>query len=499
MRGDLARRARQRDLPERAPRKIDGAVPPHDLVAERAVLCASLEDAGAAEIAAAALTPADFYDITNGRVFEAICAAVKEHKAPDIVSAAVWLKDREWPKPDGGWPAYLVGLSTAAPGAVLYAGRWSGIVSTKARRRRLLATCHRLLAEGYFDVGDEQAWLEQAETSVGECASRPGQVGGAPLRDALKVAFEQITAAAARGDRIIGVPTGYDRLDSKTAGLGDGDLVIVAARPGMGKTSFVLNIATNVASARTVTLPATAERAAVERVEPGFGVCVFSLEMPKEQLATRMSCSEGKVDLGRLRQGHLHADDWRRLTESASYLSMLPVWIDDSSSLSVLDIRAAVRRRQAEFNRDATDTEPARRVGLVAVDYLQLMRGDGDSREQEIAGISRGLKALARDLRVPVIALSQLNRSVETRSTKDKRPQLSDLRESGAIEQDADTIIFIYRDDYYNEDSQLRGIAELIIAKQRNGPTGKVKVRFDASCTRFDNLEPGDYPESDDE
>jgi replicative DNA helicase len=216
------------------------------------------------------------------------------------------------------------------------------------------------------------------------------------------------------------------------------------------------------------------------------------------------------VDVGKIRQGYLQADDWRRITEAASYLSSLPLWIDDTPALSILELRAKVRRIQAEYNREAVKADPARgikavperKLGLVVVDYLQLMRGSGttSSREQEIAEISRGLKALAKELAVPVIALSQLNRAVETRSTKDKRPQLSDLRESGAVEQDADTVIFIYRDEYYNpETTNAKGIAELIIAKQRNGPTGKVLTRFTASCTRFDNLVAGDYPELDEE
>ena len=319
----------------------------------------------------------------------------------------------------------------------------------------------------------------------------------------LKAAFQQISAAAERGDRITGVSTGFERLDAKTAGLHAGDLTIVAARPGMGKTSFVLNLGVNVASPRTVSVPGPNEGVAgIEREEPGAGVCVFSLEMPREQLGTRMVCSEGRVDLGKLRQGYLQPEDWRRLTEAASYLSSLPIWIDDTPALGILELRAKVRRIQAEYNRPATPSAPERKVGLVVVDYLQLMKGrDGvNSREQEISEISRGLKQLAKELCVPVIALSQLNRAVETRTTKDKRPQLSDLRESGAIEQDADTIIFIYRDEYYNaETTSSKGIAELIIAKQRNGPTGKVLTRFTATCTRFDNLAPGDYPESDDE
>jgi replicative DNA helicase len=381
-------------------------------------------------------------------------------------------------------------------------GEHAKIVHEKWRLRQLAATCQRISAECYADVGEVQAFIDGAEQAVYDIA----RVGTArqqiqPIDGAIKSAFEQINAAAERGDRITGVPTGYDRLDGKTAGLHEGDLVIVAARPGMGKTSFVLNIATNVAS------PVTVVTGGRETYKPGQAVCVFSLEMPREQLASRMVCSEARVDLGRLRQGHLHADDWRKLTESAAYLTSLPLWIDDTPAIGLAELRSKVRRVQAHVEfamaqaRARGEEHPnlPERVGVVAVDYLQLMKGRDDvsSREQEISEISRGLKGLAKELKVPVIALSQLNRAVETRSTKDKRPQLSDLRESGAIEQDADTIIFIYRDDYYNpETSDLKGIAELIIAKQRNGPTGKVKVRFSASCTRFDNLEPGDYPEA---
>jgi replicative DNA helicase len=268
-------------------------------------------------------------------------------------------------------------------------------------------------------------------------------------------------------------------------------------------TSFVMNIAANVAAPRTVMSPGPGEGGhGVERQEPGFGVIVFSLEMPREQLAVRMVCSEGRVDVGKVRQGHLQPDDWRKLTDAASWLSAVPVWLDDTPAISLLEVRAKTRRIQAEYDREATPTSAERKIGLVIIDYLQLMKGrDGvNSREQEISEISRGLKQLSKELHVPVIALSQLNRSVETRTTKDKRPQLSDLRESGAIEQDADMIMFIYRDEYYNaETTNAKGIAEIIIAKQRNGPTGKVLTRFTGSCTRFDNLAPGDYPDTGDD
>ena len=493
----LASRRRQRAVPRHEapvvvdPGEVAGLVPPHDLDAEGAVLSACMLSRAAVDVVLVMLKPEHFYSEANARIFQAIQQIALANNPVDTVSVSSWLRDREWLQKMGG-TAYLAQLADATP-AIGHVAAHAHTVHTKWRRRQLIASCQRVAAEGYGDVGDEDGWIKASAEAIDDIAQGGEQRGQlTSAREALEKAFRQISAAAERGDRILGIPTGYDRLDAKIAGLPEGDLIIVAARPGMGKTSFVLNVATNVASPRMHVVDGR------EHHEVGFGVCVFSLEMPIEQLATRMACSEARVDLGRLRQGQLHAEDWRVLTEAASYLSTLPIWIDDTPAIGLLELRAKVRRQQALYNREATDKQPARRVGMVMVDYLQLMKGRDDvsSREQEISEISRGLKALAKELRVSVIALSQLNRAVETRSTKDKRPQLSDLRESGAIEQDADTIIFIYRDDYYNpETSDMKGIAELIIAKQRNGPTGKVKVRFSALSTRFDNLEPGECPE----
>ncbi|AKT42798.1 replicative DNA helicase [Chondromyces crocatus] len=495
MRGPDARRGQRPQKLE--PATIAGRVPPHDLDAEAAVLSAILLDRDALDRVLEILKPEHFYNDGNGRIYEATQTLALAGTPIDIISVASWLRDRERLQQLGG-AAYLATLADATP-AVSHVASHARVVYEKWRLRQLIATCQRVSAEGYGDVGEVQAFIDGAEQSIYQLARTPQGTSTQPLAMALRTAFEQITAAAERGDRITGISTGYEKLDAKTAGLHDGDLLIVAARPGMGKTSFVLNLAVNVASPRSVGMPGPGEEGhGVERQAPGFGVAVFSLEMPREQLATRMVCSEGRVDVGKVRQGFLQPEDWRRLTESASYLSTLPVWIDDTSALTLLEVRAKVRRIQAEYNQASGPGNPGRRVGLVVIDYLQLMKGrDGvSSREQEISEISRGLKQLAKELRVCVIALSQLNRSVETRTTKDKRPQLSDLRESGAIEQDADTIVFIYRDEYYNaETTNAKGIAELIIAKQRNGPTGKVLVRFAASCTRFDNLAPGDYPD----
>ncbi|MGK4002298.1 replicative DNA helicase [Sorangium sp. So ce1036] len=476
---------------------VAGRVPPHDLDAEAAVLSAILLHRDALDRVLEILKAEHFYSEANSRIYEAAQELAAAGTPIDIVSVASWLRDRERLAQVGG-AAYLAQLADATP-AVAHVAAHARVVYEKWRVRQLIATCQRVAAEGYGDVGVVQEFIDGAEQAVYQLARTPQGTTTQPLAQVLKAAFEQITAAAERGDRITGISTGYEKLDAKTAGLHDGDLTIVAARPGMGKTSFVLNLAVNVASPRTVSSPGPDEAGhGVERHEPGFGAAVFSLEMPREQLATRMVCSEGRVDVGKLRQGFLQPDDWRRLTEAASFLSTLPIWIDDTPAISLLELRAKVRRIQAEYDRPPGDGSSGRRVGLVVIDYLQLMKGrDGvSSREQEISEISRGLKQLAKELKVAVIALSQLNRAVETRTTKDKRPQLSDLRESGAIEQDADNIIFIYRDEYYNaETTNQKGIAELIVAKQRNGPTGKVLTRFTSSCTRFDNLAPGDYPD----
>ena len=485
------------------PVSVAGRVPPHDLDAEAAVLSAVLLERDALDKVLEILKPEHFYSEANHRIFEAATALALTGTPIDVVSVMAWLRDREWLAQVGG-SSYLAQIADATP-AVAHVAFHAKVVYEKWRLRQLIGTCQRVAAEGYGDVGTVQEFIDGAEQSIYQLARTSQTSSVQPLAQVLKAAFEQITAAAERGDRITGISTGYERLDAKTAGLHDGDLMIVAARPGMGKTSLVLNIAVNVASPRTVTSPGPGEDGhGYERRDPGYGVCVFSLEMPREQLGSRMVCTEGRVDLGKLRQGFLQPDDWRRLTESASYLSTLPIWVDDTPAISILELRAKVRRIQAEYNQTDIQGQPDRRVGLVVIDYLQLMKGrDGvASREQEISEISRGLKQLAKELRVPVIALSQLNRAVETRTNKDngKRPQLSDLRESGAIEQDADTIMFIYRDEYYNpETTNAKGLAELIIAKQRNGPTGKVLVRFAPSYTRFDNLAPGDYPDMPDD
>ncbi len=474
---------------------VDGRVPPNDLDAEAAVLSAVMLDTSAIDKILEFLKPEHFYSEAHRRIFEAAIELRTIGQPVDVVQIGTWLKNRDRIAQIGGM-SYLTELLNAAP-AVSNVAAYGRTIHEKWRVRQLIATCQRVAAQGYLDYGEAQQYIDGAEQSVYEIARTPESSSVERLLDVMKKSFKALTEAMQRGDRITGTATGFDRYDRITAGLHPGDLTIVAARPGMGKTSFVLNVATNVASPKGRQLE-NAKSDEQRWDEPGTGVAVFSLEMPREQIANRMLCSEARVDVGKLRQGHLSPQDWSKLTQAASYLGSLPIWIDDTPSLSILELRAKVRRLQAEFDRPDPNgaTRPLRRIGLVIVDYLQLMRGreGAQSREQEISEISRGLKGLAKELHIPVVALSQLNRAVETRSEKSKRPQLSDLRESGAIEQDADNIVFIYRDEYYNREATTEpNVAELIVAKQRNGPTGTVKTRFDHAYTRFDNLADGEY------
>ncbi|MFO0663120.1 MAG: replicative DNA helicase [Polyangiaceae bacterium] len=485
-----------RERPVENPPAIEGRVPPNDLDAEAAVLSAVMLDTSAMDKILEFLKPEHFYSEAHRRIFEA-CLELKSSGQPlDVVQVGTWLKTRDRIEQVGGM-AYLTEVLNAAP-VVANVQAYGKTIHEKWRIRQLIMTCQRVSAEGYLDYGEAQSFIDKAEQSVYNLARTSEGSNVERLREVVIKAFKKLNDAVKRGDRITGVATGFERFDRKTAGLHDGDLTIVAARPGMGKTSFVLNVAANVASPKGKQIDTEGGQ---RWEEEGTGVAVFSLEMPREQLANRMVCSEARVDVSKLRTGFLDRSDWEKLTRAASFLSSLPIWIDDSPSLSLLELRAKVRRLQAEYDRTDDTGRKVRRVGLVVIDYLQLMRGrDGaQSREQEISEISRGLKGLAKELQLPVVALSQLNRAVETRSEKSKRPLISDLRESGAIEQDADNIVFIYRDDYYNkEESTEPNIAELIIAKQRNGPTGTAKVRFDREYTRFDNLALGEYEDDED-
>ncbi len=471
---------------------VGGRVPPHDLDAEAAVLSAVMIDGPSLDRVLEFLKPEHFYSEAHRRIFEACVELRSAGKPVDVVQVGTWLKDRDRIAQVGGM-GYLTEVLNAAP-AVANVADYGRTIREKSRVRQLIAACQRVAAEGYLDYGEAQAFIDGAEQAVYEIARTPESSTVEKLIHVMKKAFRQLQDAAARGDQITGMATGFTRYDKLTAGLHEGDLSIVAARPGMGKTSFVLNVAANVAQPRGRELASDPNQ---RWEDPGHGVVIFSLEMPREQLAHRMVCAEGRVDVSKVRQGYLQPNDWKKLTQAAAHLGSLPIWIDDSPSLSILELRAKVRRLQAEYDKPGENGKTGRKVGLVVVDYLQLMKGreNANSREQEISEISRGLKGLAKELRLSVVALSQLNRAVETRTEKHKRPQLSDLRESGAIEQDADNICFIYRDDYYNKEASTEpNIAELIIAKQRNGPTGTARVRFDREYTRFDNLAESEYP-----
>lgn len=480
----------------REPPAIEGRVPPHDLDAEAAVLSPVLLGEGI-DVVLEMLEGEDFYSDANRFVFEAAANVHAAGKPVDLVTVKEWLDGREQLHQVGG-TGYLLQLAEATP-AVANLAHHCKIVRDKKTQRRIIAIAHKYAAEGYGRVEDVAEWADAFEAEVHEQTMRSAEAKGGlvKLKTILVDTFEQMKATAGAGGRITGTPTGYVDLDKKIAGLHAGDLMIVAARPGMGKTSLILNVATNVASPTTDTVSLDEWRTE-EAERPGEGVVVFQLEMPKEQVATRMLCTEARVDLGKLRQGWLSNADWANLTAAGSAIADLPIWIEDTPGLTVLQARGRIRRLQAEVAKGRHGE--VRKVGLVIIDYLQLMRGSGKpaSREQEIAEISRDLKNLSKELGVPVIALSQLNRGVETRGRGDKRPGLSDLRESGSLEQDADVVIFVYRDEYYDkEKTDAKGIAELIVAKQRNGPTGTVRVRFISSCTKFENLAPGEWEEFD--
>lgn len=468
-------------------RESAGRVPPADVDAEAAVLSSVLLSSEAFDTVQEILEPEHFYIEANRRVWEAVLELSDKSRRVDIVSVAGWLRDRGRLDQVGGTP-YLAQLVDATP-AVAHVDDHARTIREKWRLRSLIATCQRFAAEGYGDCGDVQEFVDEAEQSIFALARVQSESDVVPVRDAIQQAFATLSEARQRGGGVTGFSTGFSELDRRTSGLHKGDLYIVAGRPGMGKTSFVLNVAANVAAPKLISSGVPGERP-VEK--SGDGVAVFSLEMPREQLASRLLASEARVNMASLRSGQVTPDDWNKLTEAAARMGRLPLWLDDTPAISILDLRAKLRRLQAELRRHPDGPKD---IGLVAIDYLQLMSGRKGvtNREQEISEISRGLKQLAKEMTVPVVALSQLNRSVETRNTKDKRPQLSDLRESGAIEQDADAIMFIYRDEYYFEDSPHKGQAEVIVAKQRNGPTGTVRVKFTEQFTRFDNLASDDY------
>lgn len=476
-------RGRRREEQNYEPPPVAGRVPPHDLDAEAAVLAAILLERDALDRVLDILKPEHFYSDANRRIFEAAVDLVADGTPVDIQTVASWLRSREWIGQIGG-PKYLALLVDATP-SVANVGAHAQIVFEKWRLRQIIGICQATAAHGYGET-NVQELIEGHTTSVHVIATAQS---GAPMEQVgsgMVQMLERDHQRVQSGQGMMGRRSGIDAFDSKLTGFHPGDLYIIAARPGMGKTAYAMGIGINIATPSQMT-----ERLFEHAVE--YGVPTFSLEMPREQMQTRLVCTEGYVSLNKYRSGNLGPPEWERVFAAGAHLSNLPIWLDDTAQLTVEQIRAKVRQLQSSWCRPAQRdvdgrVRPAREIGAVIIDYLQLMEGPGEKREEVVANISKGLKRMAKELKVPVIALSQLNRSVETRG-KDKRPQLSDLRESGAIEQDADAIIFLYREGYYNPGNQsAHNIAEIIIAKQRNGPTGKVLARFDGYCTRFSNL-----------
>lgn len=431
-------------------------LPPQFADGERAILGGLLIDNDALPKVMALLTPDDFYKEAHRSIFRAMMTLFGRSEAVDWITLTAALQETAQLENIGG-PALLAELIDAVPSAanILH---YTKLVKEKSILRQLISASTEIINRCYDDQGNIDEFVDQAEQIIFKVGESRIQSGFVHIQDLMKSSFEQIESLYDRKENITGVPSGFRDLDGLTAGFQRSDLIIVAGRPSMGKTSFALNVAMNAA------------------IDTGTPTGVFSLEMSKEQISLRILCSKAKVNLKSLRTGFLSSEDWTRLTLAVGNISDAPLYIDDTPAINTLEIRAKARRLKKE-----------RGLGLIVVDYLQLMRAatKSDSREKEISEISRSLKALAKELDVPVIALSQLNRKVEDRPNK--RPQLADLRESGAIEQDADVIIFIYRDEVYNksEDNPKKGEAEIIIGKQRNGPVGMVTAFFDSKYSTF--------------
>jgi replicative DNA helicase len=431
---------------------------PHNADAERTVLGAVLVDNAAFNSAAEILSRNDFYRESHRRIFEAMGVLAERSQPIDLVTLRDELVRASALEAVGG-ASYLASLVDGLP-RITSVEQWSRIIKEKAVLRNLIHASNRI-AQSCYEAEDEAALiLDRAEKAIFDIAEHRIRQGFVGIRDIVKESFRTIDQLSQSKELVTGLPTGFVDLDERTSGLQKGDLIIVAARPAMGKTSFCLNVA---------------QYASMKSGEP---VGIFSLEMAKEQLVLRMLCADARVDSHRLRTGNLQEKDWARLAKAYADLSASHIFIDDSATLTPLEMRAKCRRLKAEHG-----------LGLVVIDYMQLVTGSGrvENRQQEIASISRSLKGLAKELSVPVIALSQLSRAPEART--DRRPQLSDLRESGAIEQDADIVMFIFREDEYKPTDENRGVAEIIISKQRNGPTGTVKLAFIKEYTRFENLE----------
>ncbi|HHH47106.1 MAG TPA: replicative DNA helicase [Thiotrichales bacterium] len=442
-------------------------VPPHALEAEQSVLGGLLLDNAAWDAIADRLSEEDFYRHDHRVIFRAIADLANRDQPVDLVTVTHWLK-AHGEFDDASIVPYVAELARNTPSAANIRA-YADIVREKSVLRQLISVGTEIADSAFNPEGrDTKTLLDEAEQKVFRIAEQGsrGRQGFRNIKQLLASTVERIDELFEKDEPITGLPTGYTEFDLMTSGLQAGDLIIVAGRPSMGKTSFALNVA---------------QYAALKK---GAAVAIFSMEMPGEQLTMRLLSSLGRIDQQRLRSGRLQEEDWPRLSSAVSMLSEVPVFIDDTAGLTPTEIRARARRLKREHD-----------LQLIVIDYLQLMQvsGTSENRATEISEISRSLKSLAKELSCPIIALSQLNRSLENRPNK--RPIMSDLRESGAIEQDADLIVFIYRDEVYNEDTAEKGIAEIIIGKQRNGPVGTVKLTFLGQYTSFENYAPEMYTE----
>jgi len=437
-----------------------GKIPPHDIEAEQAILGSMLTDKDAVMASMEVLKDNDFYRDDNKFIYEAMTSLYSRSEPIDIITVKAELVSNGKFEQVGGLE-YLAMLPEKVP-TTTNVDKYIKIVEEKSMLRNLIKTANDIISAGYDETEEVDSIMNVAEKKIFDVMQKNSKKGYYSIKDVLVGTFAELEKLYNQKGMLSGIATGFSDLDYKTSGLHNSDLVIIAARPAMGKSAFAINIATNVA------------------VQSNVPVLIFNLEMSKEQVANRIICSEAMVDSNKVRTGKIEDEDWIKLANASGKLAEAPIYIDDTPGISIMEIRAKCRKMKIEKN-----------IGLVVIDYLQLVQGSGkknSSREQEISEISRSLKILAKELDVPVIALSQLSRAAEQRQN-DHRPMLSDLRESGAIEQDADIVMFIYRDDYYNENSEKKNVAEIILAKHRGGSTGTVELAWLGNYTKFANLE----------
>ncbi len=436
-----------------------GRIPPQSIEAEQSVIGSMLIDKEVIPVVMEVLKPEDFYRPDHKEIYDVIIELFDRAQPIDLITVSERLKLHGKLELVGGLE-YLTNIATEVP-TTANVKHYAKIVEEKSLLRKLIRASSDIVELGFSASEEVSFILDKAEQNIFDILQKRSSQGFVPIKDVLVDTFNKLEELYNNKGHITGIPTGFSDLDFKTSGLHNSDLVLVAARPAMGKTAFALNLAQNAA------------------VHSGVPVAVFSLEMSKEQLVNRMLCSEAMVDSNKMKTGQLEDNDWQKVARALGPLSEAPIFIDDTPGISITEIRAKCRRLKLEHN-----------LGLVVIDYLQLMQGSksrGENRQQEISEISRSLKILAKEINIPVICLSQLSRAAETRT--DHRPILSDLRESGAIEQDADIVMFLYRDDYYNPDTEKKNIAEVILAKHRSGSTGTVELVWLGQYTKFANLE----------